>query len=122
MPNWDDEFDLDDYNPKKPAQKPKPQKKSNNDDDFFDLDDPPPHNSKLPSLSTKPNKQQPPPAPPKSNNNYGDYEEIDEEVEEVKGPTLKQPEKHSYSGLYDDEEEIKPSANNQQPAVGKQSS
>jgi hypothetical protein len=27
MPNWDDEFDLDDYDPKKPPAKPKPQQK-----------------------------------------------------------------------------------------------
>ncbi len=30
MPNWDDEFDLDDYNPKKPPPKPKQTKKNNN--------------------------------------------------------------------------------------------
>lgn len=69
MPNWDDEFDLDDYNKKKPPTKPKPQQKINNDDDFFDLDDPAP--TKLPTIPAKPAKQAP--AAQKSKNSY-DYE------------------------------------------------
>jgi hypothetical protein len=36
------------------------------------------------------------PTPQKSSNNYDDYEEINEEVEEVKSPPKKQPEKSKY--------------------------
>jgi hypothetical protein len=40
MPNWDDEFDLDDYNPKKAKPKQEKKPKKNDDDDFYDLDAP----------------------------------------------------------------------------------
>lgn len=79
MPNWDDEFDLDDYNPKKPPPK-KPEKPKKKEEDYFDLDEPEEAPNKLPAITPKNAKQS-----SKSKNNY-DFDELEDEVEEVKSP------------------------------------